>query len=628
MCGLHGLPWQPLCIACKLCVVSHVCKFCGNVGLTNEYKNVHFFTREYIPIDVMQEGGAKPRSELKSPWHIHLHDWRADHPDVAYKEALKLAKLTYVSAAQAKKNAKPAKPVKPEKKERKTRAPSDVPRTQSPWIAHIKAYQAAHPGMKYGEAMSASKATYVKKGQAPHSVPVTAAPLPVVVAPIVNSLPVEVKEVAEMSPVELKQEIKEMKEVARDDGLRDRAYEALEKKIEEEEDEGILDVEIDKAAEARAREYAMRKVIQQLDKEEEAAGNAVAFQTVLNVIYDYIGRYTDADARKTDAELFDGKLFFMGSIHDVEDAQKVTAIYHELKKDAKKLIRLVKDGKIMKVIKWVRRIWKDDPKILKLGMRPLTDAEYKMAEKTIEHEADVARADYKLKYPGMFGKDGNFVSDEASQDPVWRAIEEHESKESQKLYWAAKGKSVPTGNESMAFMDSEYTPYGKELRDAESIYNWKIPVAQGWKTDDPRYAMTDGIKLRPLTEKQIAARDAKFEAIRKKYVLEVTPATQDREVKITGPDIERQIRNWEGTAQAYRSMGKEPPLPRPSEIQIIKGQPEYRRYPPERTEPKKTVRPEFSRGDIKDYRRGHMGSGRARPRCECGKRKCHCGWVA
>lgn len=572
----------------------------------------------------MQEGGAKPRSELKSPWAIHLHDWRADHPDVAYKEALKLAKLTYVSAAQAKKNAKPPKPPKPEKKERKTRAPSDVPRAQSPWIAHIKAYQASHPGMKYGEAMSASKATYVKKGQVSHGVPVTVAPRSPAAPPIVNSLPVEVKEVAEMSPVELKQEVKEMKEVAHEDGLRERAYDALEKKIEAEEDDGILDVEIDKAAEARAREYAMRKVIQQLDKEEEAAGNAEAFQTVLNVIYDYIGRYTDAEARKTDAELFDGKLFFIGSIHDVEDAQKVTAIYHELKKDAKTLIRYVKDKKIMKVIKWVRRIWKDDPKVLKLGLRPLTDAEYKMAEKALERDIEVKKEEYKLKHSELVDENGWWLDiDDLRYNNEWKGIEYWAAKEEEKLRWAAKGKSVPKDYSQAVPTETQLTDYGKEKQDVISMYNWKIPSAQGWKTDDPRYARTDGIKLRPLTEKQIAARDAKLKAIDDKYA-KIIPAVPGRTVKNTSLDLARDIRNWEGTAQAYRSVGKEPPLPRPSEMYVYEGAPERREYPAESKTIKNPVRPQYYPGEIKSYRRGHMGSGRAKPRCECKKRKCSC----
>jgi hypothetical protein len=87
--------------------------------------------------------GTKPISELKSPWAIHVANWRAANPGVPYRLALVQAKATY---------AKPAKPVKVAKPAKIVKAVS-APRAVSPWIQNVKEYRAAHAGMSYKDAM-------------------------------------------------------------------------------------------------------------------------------------------------------------------------------------------------------------------------------------------------------------------------------------------------------------------------------------------------------------------------------------------------------------------------------------------------------------------------------------------
>lgn len=44
-------------------------------------------------------GGAKKIEQLTSPWAIHVAEYRLNHPNVSYKEALKEAKGDYISVA-------------------------------------------------------------------------------------------------------------------------------------------------------------------------------------------------------------------------------------------------------------------------------------------------------------------------------------------------------------------------------------------------------------------------------------------------------------------------------------------------------------------------------------------------
>ena len=121
----------------------------------------------------------KATSELKSPWAIHVRSYMESNPGVSYREAQKLAKPSYQSAAKSKKAApktvkakaaprvkappKPKKPkVAPEAKVEKKESKTDH---LQPWRAHIATYRAENPETSLKEVLKAAKTTYRTKGR-------------------------------------------------------------------------------------------------------------------------------------------------------------------------------------------------------------------------------------------------------------------------------------------------------------------------------------------------------------------------------------------------------------------------------------------------------------------------------
>jgi len=449
----------------------------------------------------VQAGGAKPLSELKSPWHIHVHHWRAANPGVPYKVALQRAKETYTSPSKARKA--PAKA-----------APTAGPQKQySPWVAHVKAYQASHPGMSYKDAMSAARASYVKGKRPAPAAPVHVAPAPVPEAEI-DQEGDEIEAEPEPEPVEVKAA----------EGLAMAVAEDTRDKQLEEHDAKLKGKQAENASVLRDNEAVLRKVLAGLDQEEEAKGRGDALRVIFEVIYDYIGKYTGADY-----ELWKD-IFYVTGPEALEHRAKVNETYHKLKYHVEKLIRWVQAGEIDRVVDWIRDIWEEGGhKVLKIGYRALTDDEVAAAMKAINDKWDPQIEEYKAK-----GWPTGQLEIEKGQDRMM-------------VRMSARGMHPKSVKEV-----SQESPYGKEMNALLLAH-----LEQGRPGGHSGYMK-------------------KLEAVQKKY----------------------------------KSLNEYEP------VKVLK-------------EPK-----DWDPKVVRDYARGHLGSGRqmgggrTRPRCGCGRAVCRCATAA
>ena len=101
---------------------------------------------------------------MPSAWQIHLTKFRSAHPNLSLKEAMQGASKSYRGAAKtapAPKKATAKATAKATKATKITKATTyRSAQNGNPWLAHVQAYRASHPGITYSEALKAASKTY------------------------------------------------------------------------------------------------------------------------------------------------------------------------------------------------------------------------------------------------------------------------------------------------------------------------------------------------------------------------------------------------------------------------------------------------------------------------------------